>query len=159
MSSDVSGTVELDLTEKHNLIIQPIASPNGQQIQLSGTIPVQTFPANLMKIDVNENKAIITLIASSEEANIQMIRTPLADGIFNAVIQKIQSSSDTDKDSIAILIQIIRDSLTPESQNQDLVERLKQIYQDKENFDATWVKATPYILEALRKTLDSAIMV
>jgi hypothetical protein len=49
--------------------------------------------------------------------------------------------------------------LTPESQNQDLVERLKQIYQDKENFDATWVKATPYILEALRKTLDSAIMV
>jgi hypothetical protein len=76
MSSDVSGTVELDLTKKHNLIIQPIASPNGQQIQLSGTIPVQTFPANLMKIDVNENKAIITLIASSEEANIQMIRTP-----------------------------------------------------------------------------------
>jgi hypothetical protein len=159
MSSDVSGTVELDLTKKHNLIIQPIASPNGQQIQLSGTIPVQTFPANLMKIDVNENKAIITLIASSEEANIEMIRTPLADGIFNAVIQKIQSSSDTDKDSIAILMQIIRDSLTPESQNQDHVERLKQIYQDKENFDATWVKASPYILEALRKTLDSAIMV
>jgi hypothetical protein len=88
-----------------------------------------------------------------------MIRTPLADGIFNAVIQKIQSSSDRDKDSVAILIQIIRDSLTPESQNQDLVERLKRIYEDKETFDAIWVKASPYILEALRKLLDSAIMV
>ena len=48
--------------------------------------------------------------------------------------------------------------MTPEFQNQDFVERLKQIYQDKEIFDATWTKATPYILEALRKLLDSAMM-
>jgi hypothetical protein len=107
MSSDISGTIELDLTIKHNLIIQPIASPTGQQIELSGTIPLQTFPANLIKLDLNENKAIISLIASSKEANIEMIRTPLTDGIFNAVIEKIQYSSDTDKDSLTMLLQIL----------------------------------------------------
>jgi hypothetical protein len=107
MSSDISGTIELDLTIKHNLIIQPIASPTGQQIELSGTIPLQTFPANLIKLDLNENKAIISLIASSKEANIEIIRTPLTDGIFNAVIEKIQYSSDTDKDSLTMLLQIL----------------------------------------------------
>jgi hypothetical protein len=127
MSSDISGTIELDLTIKHNLIIQPIASPTGQQIELSGTIPLQTFPANLIKLDLNENKAIISLIASSKEANIEMIRTPLTDGIFNAVIEKVQYSSDIDKDSLTMLLQILRDSLTPDADNQDLIEKLKQI--------------------------------
>jgi hypothetical protein len=127
MSSDISGTIELDLTIKHNLIIQPIASPTGQQIELSGTIPLQTFPANLIKLDLNEDKAIISLIASSKEANIEMIRTPLTDGIFNAVIEKVQYSSDIDKDSLTMLLQILRDSLTPDADNQDLVEKLKQI--------------------------------
>jgi hypothetical protein len=127
MSSDISGTIELDLTIKHNLIIQPIASPTGQQIELSGTIPLQTFPATLIKLDLNENKAIISLIASPKEANIEMIRTPLTDGIFNAVIEKIQYSSDTDKDSLTMLLQILRDSLTPDAHNQDLIEKLKQI--------------------------------
>ena len=39
MPSDISGTIELDLAKEHNLIIQSMASPTGQLIQFSGTIP------------------------------------------------------------------------------------------------------------------------
>lgn len=159
MSSDISASIELDVTKKHNLIMQPMASATGQQIQLSGTVPLQTFPGNMIKFDLNVNKAIISLIASSQEANIETIRTPVAEDIFNTVFERIQSSSDKDRESVGMILEILRDSLSPGAENQDLLEKLKQVYQDRQSFDAILVKSGPYVLEAFRKLLDSALMV
>ena len=49
MPSDISGTIELDLKNDHNLIIQSVASHTGQLIQFSGTIPLQKHRGNLIK--------------------------------------------------------------------------------------------------------------
>ena len=57
--SDISGTIELDLANEHNLIIQSMASPTGQLIQFSGTIPLQTHPGNLIKFQYAEIKVLL----------------------------------------------------------------------------------------------------
>jgi hypothetical protein len=58
-----------------------------------------------------------------------------------------------------MILEILRDSLSPGAENQDLLEKLKQVYQDRQSFDAILVKSGPYVLEAFRKLLDSALMV
>ena len=135
MSSDISATIELDLTKDHNLIIQPIISDTGQQIPFSGTLPIQTLPGNLIKL----------------------IRTPFAENIFNSIIEVVRSSVDADKESMAILLEIIRDNYTSGADNQDLVEKLKQISHDEERFEIIWTKISPFILEALKKLLQQAL--
>lgn len=82
MSSDISATIKLDLTKDHNLIIQPLLSDTGQLIQFSGTVPIQTLPGNLIKLQLSGNKGIINVVASSNEANIEMIRTPFTENIL-----------------------------------------------------------------------------
>ncbi len=68
--SDISGTIELE------------------------TIPLQTHPGNLIKFQLRGNRGIINVIGSSNEANVQTIRTPNATNIFNSVIENIRSSDD-----------------------------------------------------------------
>jgi hypothetical protein len=157
MSSDISATIELDLKKDHNLIIQPIFSDTGQQIQFSGTLPIQTLPGNLIKLQLSGNKGIINVVASSNEANVEMIRTPFAENIFNSIIEVVRSSADADNESMAILLEIIRDNYTSGADNQDLVEKLKQISHDEERFEIIWTKTSPFILEALKKLLQQAL--
>ncbi|MGG6460140.1 MAG: hypothetical protein ACM3JQ_01810 [Candidatus Eiseniibacteriota bacterium] len=143
MPSDISETIELDLTQEHNLIIQPIASPAGQQIQISGTIPLQTHPGNLIKFQLRENKGVLRG-GSSKEANVQTLHTPHTIDIFERLISSINASNEKGKEQIAILLGVLRDNLTPgASENQDLVEKLKQISVDKENFELAWTRASP----------------
>ncbi len=103
------------------------------------------------------NKGIINVVASSNEANIEMIRTPFAENIFNSIIEVVRSSADADKESMAILLEIIRDNFTSGADNQDLVEKLKQISHDEERFEIIWTKTSPFILEALKKLLQQAM--
>ena len=159
MPSDISETIELDLTQEHNLIIQPIASPAGQQIQISGTVPLQTHPGNLIKFQLRKSKGILSVIGSSKEANVQTLHTPHTIGIFERLISSINASNETGKEQIAILLGVLRDNLTPgASENQDLVEKLKQISVDKENFELAWTRASPLILKALKELVNKAIM-
>lgn len=159
MPSDISGTIELDLVQDHNLIIQPISSPAGQQIQISGTVPIQTHQGNLIKFQIRNNKGIISIIGSSKEANVQTLHGPHTIDIFERLIDNINASNETGKEQIAILLGVLRDNLTPgASENQDLVEKLKGISVDKENFELVWSKASPIILKALKEILDKAIM-
>lgn len=157
MASDISATIELDLTKDHNLIIQPIFSDTGQLIQFSGTVPLQTLPGNLIKLQLSGNKGIVNVVASSNEANIEMIRTPFAENAFNSIIEVVRSSTDVDKESMAILLEIFRDNFTSGADNQDLVEKLKQISHDKERFEIIWSKTSPFILKALKNLLEQAM--
>ncbi len=159
VASDISGTIELDLTTEHNLIIQSMASPTGQLIQFSGTIPLQTHPGNLIKIQLHGNKGIINVIGSSNEANVQTIRTPEANNIFNSLIENIRNSDETDKEQIITLLEVLRDNLTPgAADNQDLVEKLKRISADKPKFETIWTKTSPLILKTIKELINSAVM-
>lgn len=148
MTSDISATIELDLTKDHNLIIQPI---------FSGTVPLQTLPGNLIKLQLSGNKGIVNVVASSNEANIEMIRTPFAENAFNSIIEVVRSSTDVDKESMAILLEIFRDNFISGADNQDLVEKLKQISHDKERFEIIWSKTSSFILKALKNLLEQAM--
>jgi hypothetical protein len=108
--SDISETIELDLTKEHNLIIQPIASPAGQLIQISGTVPLQTHPGNL-KFQLRKNRGIINIIGSSKEANVQTLHTPQTTNIFESLINSIRDSNEPDKEQTAILLEVLRDNL------------------------------------------------
>ena len=81
----------------------------------------------------------------------------LAENIFNSIIEVVRSSADADKESMAILLEIIRDNYTSGADNQDLVEKLKQISHDEERFEIIWTKTSPFILEALKKLLQQAL--
>jgi hypothetical protein len=145
----LSGTIELDLANEHNLIIQSIASPTGQLIQFSGTIPIQTHPGNLIKFQIRGNKGIINVIGSSNEGNIQTMRTPETSNIFNSLIENIRIT----------LLEVLRDNLTPgAADNQDLVEKLKRISADKQKFETIWTKTSPLILESIKELSNSAVM-
>jgi hypothetical protein len=157
--SDISGTIELDLATEHNLIIQSMASPTGQLIQFSGTVPLQTHSGNLIKFQTRCNKGIITVIGSSNEANVQSMHSPETSNIFNILIENVRSSRESDKDQIIILLEVLRDTLTPgATDNQDLVEKLKQISADKPKFETTWAKSTPLILKSIKELIDAAVM-
>jgi hypothetical protein len=157
--SDISGTIELDLTNEHNLIIQSMASPSGQLIQFSGTIPLQTHPGNLIKFQIRGKKGIINVIGSSNEANVQTIRTPETSNIFNRLIENIRSSNELDKVQIITLLEVLRDNLAPgAADNQDLVEKLKQISVDEQEFETIWKKTSPLILESIKELIHSAVM-
>jgi hypothetical protein len=159
MPSDISATIELDLTKEHNLIIQTMASPTGQLIQFSGTIPIQTHPGNLIKFQIRKNKGIINIIGSSNEANVQTLRTPDATNIFNTVIENIRSSDETNKEQIMLLLEVLRDNLTPgAADNQDLVEKLKQISADEQKFETIWTKTSPLILKSIKELINSALL-
>ncbi len=158
MPSDISGTIELDLTKEHNLIIQSMASSTGQLIQFSGTIPLQTHPGNLIKFHIRGDKGIINVIGSSNEANVQAMRTPETSNIFNNLIENIRSSQEIDKEQIITLLEV-RDNLTPgAADNQDLVEKLKRISADKEKFESIWTKTSPLILRSIKELINKAVM-
>jgi hypothetical protein len=145
----LSGTIELDLANEHNLIIQSIASPTGQLIQFSGTIPIQTHPGNLIKFQIRGNKGIINVIGSSNEGNIQTMRTPETSNIFNSLIENIRIT----------LLEVLRDNLTPgAADNQDLVEKFKRISADKQKFETIWTKTSPLILGSIKELINSAVM-
>jgi hypothetical protein len=157
--SDISETIELDLNKEHNLIIQPIASPAGQLIQISGTVPLQTHPGNLIKFQLRKNRGIVNIIGSSKEANVQTLHTPQTTNIFAVLINNIRASNEPDKEQIAILLEVLRDNLTPgAAENQDLVEKLKRISTDKDNFESVWTKASPLILKTLKELINKAVM-
>lgn len=159
MPSDITDTIELDLTKEHDLIIQPIDSPAGQQIQISGTVPLQTHLGNLMKLQLRRNKGILSIIGSSKEANVQTLHTPQTANIFDRLIDSIRVSNEPDKEQIAILLSILRDNLTPSvAENADLVERLKQISTDKQSFESVWTRASPLILKSLKELIDKTII-
>ena len=159
MPSDISGTIEIDLAKEHNLIIQSIASPTGQLIQFSGTIPLQTHPGNLIKFQIRGDKGIINVIGSSNEANVQTMRTPETSNIFNSLIENIRSSPEIDKEQIVTLLEVLRDNLTPgEADNQDLVEKLKRISADKQKFETIWTKTSPLILKSIKELINAAVM-
>ena len=85
MPSDISRTIEIDLAKEHNLIIQSIASPTGQLIQFSGTLPLQTHPGNLIKFQIRGQKGIINVIKSSNEGMFRYC-TRETSNIFNSLI-------------------------------------------------------------------------
>ena len=159
MPSDISGTIEIDLAKEHNLIIQSIASPTGQLIQFSGTIPLQTHPGNLIKFQIRGDKGIINVIGSSNEANVQTLRTPETSNIFNSLIENIRSSQEIDKEQIVTLLEVLRDTLTPgAADNQDLVEKLKRISTDEQKFETIWTKTSPLILKSIKELINAAVM-
>ena len=159
MPSDISGTIEIDLAKEHNLIIQSIASPAGQLIQFSGTIPLQTRPGNLIKFQIRGDKGIINVIGSSNEANVQTLRTPETSNIFNSLIENIRSSQEIDKEQIVTLLEVLRDNLTPgAADNQDLVEKLKRISADEQKFETIWTKTSPLILKSIKELINAAVM-
>ena len=159
MPSDISGTIEIDLAKEHNLIIQSIASPTGQLIQFSGTIPLQTHPGNLIKFQIRGDYGIINVIGSYNEANVQTMRTPETSNIFNSLIENIRSSQEIDKEQIVTLLEVLRDNLTPgEADNQDLVEKLKRISADKQKFETVWTKTSPLILKSIKELINAAVM-
>ena len=136
-----------------------MASPTGQLIQFSGTIPLQTHHGNLIKFQTRGNKGIISVIGSSNEANVQAIRGPETSKIFNSLIENVRSSSEIDKEQIITLLEVLRDNLTPgEADNQDLVEKLKQISTDKLKFETIWTKSSPLILKSIKEPIDTAVM-
>jgi hypothetical protein len=56
-------------------------------------------------------------------------------------------------------LEVLRDNLTPgAAENQDLVEKLKRISTDKENFESVWTKASPLILKTLKELINKAVM-
>lgn len=159
MPSDISGTIEIDLAQEHNLIIQSIASPTGQLIQFSGTIPLQTHPGNLIKFQIRGDKGIINVIGSTNEANVQTMRTPETSNIFNSLIENIRSSQEIDKEQIVTLLEVLRDNLTPgEADNHDLVEKSKRISADSQKFETIWTKTSPLILKSIKELINAAVM-
>lgn len=49
--------------------------------------------------------------------------------------------------------------MTPRAaDNQDLVEKLKQISADKPKFEAIWTKSSPLILKSIKELIDAAVM-
>jgi hypothetical protein len=136
-----------------------MASPSGQLIQFSGTIPLQTHPGNLIKFQIRGKKGIINVIGTSNEANVQTIRTPETSNIFNRLIENIRSSNELDKVQIITLLEVLRDNLAPgAADNQDLVEKLKQISVDEQEFETIWKKTSPLILESIKELIHSAVM-
>jgi len=136
-----------------------MASPTGQLIQFSGTIPLQTHPGNLIKFQTRGNKGIINVIGSSNEANVQSIHSPETSNIFNSLIENVRSTTEIDKDQIITLLEVLRDSLTPgAADNQDLVEKLRQISANKPKFETIWAKSSPLILKSIKKLIDTAVM-
>lgn len=159
MPSDISGTIELDLATEHNLIIQSMVSPTGQLIQFSGTIPLQTHPGNLIKFQTRGNKGIISVIGTSNEANVQSMHSPETSNIFNRLIENVRSSSEIDKDQIITLLEVLRDTLTPgAADNQELVEKLKQISADKPKFETIWAKSSPLVIKSIKELIHAAVM-
>jgi hypothetical protein len=75
------------------------------------------------------------------------------------LIDSIRVSNELDKEQIALLLSVLRDSLTPgAAENADLVERLKRISTDKQSFESVWNRVSPLILRTLKEVIDKAIM-
>ena len=87
------------------------------------------------------------------------MHSPETSNIFNSLIENDRSSSEVDKDQIITVLEVLRDNLTPgAADNQDLVEKLKQISVDKPKFETIWAKSSPLILKSIKELIDASVM-